>query len=134
VDHLDPVGLQDRQEERGEWRHQASEDEEEEEGLRRCGQSFPRRVAVPDASGSPLTVLAPNHLADGLEVAVALDAGFEQGRRRLRRRFRRPRCSGGPAWCYGAVGRRRIAAGRWMARVDWMRKFFEKGSGGGHVL
>jgi hypothetical protein len=69
-----------------------------------------------------------------LELAVALDAGFEQGRRRLQRCFRRPRCSGGPAWCHGAVSRRRIAARRWMARVDWMRKFFEKGSGGGNVL
>jgi hypothetical protein len=27
---------------------------------------------MPDASGAPLTVLAPNHLADGLELAVAL--------------------------------------------------------------
>jgi hypothetical protein len=41
------------------------------------GQSFPRRSAVLDASGAPLAVLAPDHLADGLELAVALDAGFE---------------------------------------------------------
>jgi hypothetical protein len=37
VDGLDPVGLQDRQEEGGEWRHQAGEDREEEERLRHRG-------------------------------------------------------------------------------------------------
>jgi hypothetical protein len=84
VDGLDPVGLQDRQEEGGEWRHQASKDREEEEGLRCRGQSVPRRAAVPDAGGAPLTVLAPDHLSDGLELAAALDAGFEQGRLALR--------------------------------------------------
>jgi hypothetical protein len=56
---------------------------------------------VPDAGGAPLAVLAPDHLSDGLELVAALDAGFEQGRRRLRRRFGRPRCSGGPLWCHG---------------------------------
>jgi hypothetical protein len=35
VDDLDPVSLQDRQEEGGEWRQQAIEDGEEEERLRR---------------------------------------------------------------------------------------------------
>jgi hypothetical protein len=45
--------------------------------LHRHGQSFPRRSAVPDAGGAPLAVLAPDHLTDGLELAVALDAGFE---------------------------------------------------------
>jgi hypothetical protein len=101
VDGLDPVGLQDRQEEGGEQRHQAGEDREEEEGLRCRGQSVPRRAAVLDAGGAPLAVLAPDHLSDGLELATALDAGFEQGCRRLRRRFRRPRCFDGPAWCHG---------------------------------
>jgi hypothetical protein len=48
------------------------EDGEEEEGLRCRGQSVPRRPAVPDAGGAPLAILAPNHLMDGLELAVAL--------------------------------------------------------------
>jgi hypothetical protein len=86
--------------------------------LRYCGQIFPRRPAVSDVSGAPLAVLAPDHLADGLELAVSLDAGFEQGRRQLRRRFRRPRCSGGPVRCHGAVGQRRILArGGWL---EWI--------------
>jgi hypothetical protein len=110
VHGLDPIGLQDRQEEGGEWWHQAGEDGEEEEGMRRRGQSVPRRTAMLDASGAPLAVLAPDHLSDGLELAAALDAGVEQGRRRLRRRLRRPRCSGGPARCHGS-GRGRVAAG-----------------------
>jgi hypothetical protein len=88
VDGLNPVGLQDRQEEGEERWHQAGKDREEEEGLRRRRQSVPQRVAVPDAGGAPLAVLAPDHLSDGLELAAALDAGFEQGRRRLRRYFR----------------------------------------------
>jgi hypothetical protein len=46
-----------------------------------------------------------------LELAVALDVGFKQGRHRLRRRFRRPHCSSGPARCHGTVGQGRIAAG-----------------------
>jgi hypothetical protein len=41
------------------------------------GQSLPRRPAMPHASGAPLAVLAPDHLADSLELAVALDAGVE---------------------------------------------------------
>jgi hypothetical protein len=59
VNRLDPVGLQDRQEEGAERRHQAGEDGEEEEGLRRRGQSFPRRPAVPDASGPHSLLLLP---------------------------------------------------------------------------
>jgi hypothetical protein len=115
VNRLDLIGRQDRQEEGGEWRHQAGEDREEDEGLCRRGQSFLRRSAVPDARCAPLAVHAPDHLADSLELAVALDAGFEQGHRQLRCCFRRPRCSGGIARCHGAVGRRRISMrGGWL--------------------
>jgi hypothetical protein len=66
VNGLDPVSLQDRQEEGGERWQQAGEDGEEEERLRHRGQSVPRRAAVPDAGGAPLIVLAPDHLSDGL--------------------------------------------------------------------
>jgi hypothetical protein len=33
-----------------------------------------------------------------------------------------------------ASGRGRVAAGGWKAQGIWMRKFFEKGGGGGDVL
>jgi hypothetical protein len=46
VNPLDPVGLQDRQEEGGEWQHQADEDGEEEEGLRHHGQGIPWRLML----------------------------------------------------------------------------------------
>jgi hypothetical protein len=55
------------------------------------------------SSGSPLAVLAPNHLANSLDLAVALDAGLEQ-RRRCRRHF--PRGSSrfsGPVGCHVAA-------------------------------
>jgi hypothetical protein len=39
------------------------------------GQSLPQCPAVPDVSGAPLAILAPDHLVDGLELAVALDVG-----------------------------------------------------------
>jgi hypothetical protein len=123
VDGLDPVGLQDRQEEGGERRHQAGEDGEEEEGLRHRGQGVPRRAAMPGAGGTPLIVVAPDHLSDGLELAAALDAGFEQGRRRSRRCSRRPRYPDGPARCH-CSGRGRGAAGRLEARRDLVRKIF----------
>jgi hypothetical protein len=116
MDGLDPIGLQYGQEEGGEQRHQVSKDEEEEERLRCRRQSISRRAAVPDAGGAPLAVLALDHLSDGLELATALDARFEQGHHRLQCRFGRPRCSGGPTWCHGTSGRRRIAAGGWKAK------------------
>jgi hypothetical protein len=109
VNRLDPVHLQDRQEEGGEGRYHTGEDGEEVEGLRLRRQSVSRCPAVPDAGGSPLTVLAPNHLADGLELAVALDAGVEQRRRRRRRCSGRSSCSGGPVGCHFAVGRGQIS-------------------------
>jgi hypothetical protein len=80
-------------------------------------------VAVPDAGGAPLVVVAPDHLSDGLELAAALDVGFEQGRHRSRRRSRRPRCSDGPTRCH-CSGRGRGAAGRLEARRDLVRKIF----------
>jgi hypothetical protein len=55
---------------------------------------------VPNASGSPLAILAPNHLVDGLELTVALDAGVEQRRRRRRRC---PRRSSAPVALWGAI-------------------------------
>jgi hypothetical protein len=70
-----------------------------------------QRPTVPDAGGTPLAVLAPDHLADGLELTVALDVGVEQARCRWQRCFRRPRCFGGPARCHGAVGLGWISVG-----------------------
>jgi hypothetical protein len=125
VDGLDPVSLQDRQEEGGERWQQDGEDGEEEERLRRWGQSVPRRTAVLDAGGAPLIVPAPDHLSDGLEVAAAIDAGVEQGRRQPRRSCGRPRRSNGPARCHGS-GRGRVAARRLEARKIWMCKIFKR--------
>jgi hypothetical protein len=62
-----------------------------------------------DVGGALLAVFAPNHLADGLELAIILDAGAEQGRRRRQCRFGRSFSSGGPAWCHGAAGLGRIS-------------------------
>jgi hypothetical protein len=45
---------------------------------------------------------------DGLELAIALDAGVEQGHRQ-RRCSRRSSCSGGPVGCHFTVGRGRIS-------------------------
>jgi hypothetical protein len=102
VDGLDPVSLQDRQEEGGERRQQAGEDGEEEERLRRQGQSVPRRTVVLDAGGTPLIVPAPDDLSESLELAAALDTGVEHGLRWPQCSYGRPRCSNGPAWCHGS--------------------------------
>jgi hypothetical protein len=83
---------------------------------------------VPDAGGAPFVVVAPDHLSDGLELAAALDAGFEQGHRRSRHRSKRPRCSDGPARCHCSE-RGRVAARGLEARRDLVRKIF-----GGEVV
>jgi hypothetical protein len=98
VDHLDSIRLQDRQEERRKGRYHSSKDGEEEEQLRRCRQGVWQRPAVPDANGSPLTVLAPNHLAYGLELSVTLDARLEQ------RCHHRRCCPGGSSCFCGPAG------------------------------
>jgi hypothetical protein len=109
VNRLDSVHLQDHQEEGREGRYNSSKDGEEEEGMRRRWKGVPQRPVVLDASGSPLAVLTPYHLADGLELAVALDAVVGQ-RRRWRRRYpRRSSCSGGPAGCHFAAGQKQIS-------------------------
>jgi hypothetical protein len=104
VDCLDFVSLQDRQEERREGRYHSSEDKEEEEGLRHCRQGVWQRPAMLDVSGSPLAILAPNHLADGMELTAALDMGFEQRHRYLKGLSR----SSGPAGCHFAASLGRI--------------------------
>jgi hypothetical protein len=108
VNRLDPVCLQDHQEEGGEGRHHTGKDREKEDGLCRRGQGVPWRPAMPDAGGAPLAILAPDHLAHGLELTVALDMGAEQGRRRRRCSFGRSSGPGGPAWCHCPAGWGRI--------------------------
>jgi hypothetical protein len=77
--------------------------------MHHCWKGVPQRPVVPDVSGSPLAVLTPYHLADGLELAVALDTGVGQRRRWQRRCPRRSSYSGGPAGCHFTAGRKQIS-------------------------
>jgi hypothetical protein len=67
-------------------------------------------------SCSQLAVLAPNHLADGLELAVALDVRVEQGRHWRLRCPRGSSCSGVPTVCHLA------ASSGWISEEVWMQE------------